>query len=347
VRSPALSRRAALALLASSVLLATGPSLARAADPPRLPERVPVRMPDGTTVDLAFEEYLKGVVPTEMPATWPEEALKAQAVAARSYAAAYLATRGAICTTTNCQAWHPARRSARADAAVDATRGQVLLHDGALAWTFFSSTCGGQTASGSGRAARYCRSVRCWLETDGSSAALDLRAESAASAFWARSERPAAFCARSPRFRHAITIDRAATEAAVERFLPAIATAAPRYKAGALGELREVIALERNGSGRIARMRLAGSGGSWDVTGESAIRSILRAAPTGDPQLSTALVLEPARSGDALSGLRVRGGGYGHGIGLCQHGARGMAERGHAYQAILRHYYQAVELVTL
>ena len=48
----------------------------------------------------------------------------------------------------------------------------------------------------------------------------------------------------------------------------------------------------------------------------------------------------------AVTGLDGRGGGYGHGIGLCQFGARGMAERGFDYRAILGHYYRGVELQT-
>jgi SpoIID/LytB domain protein len=78
-----------------------------------------------------------------------------------------------------------------------------------------------------------------------------------------------------------------------------------------------------------------------------ALRSILRSSPAASTYPSTAVVLECDRVGDQLVALRLRGGGYGHGLGLCQHGARGMALQGHAYDAILNRYYAEVDLVTL
>src|SRR5687768_11515354 len=135
-------RRAALAILASGALaggwVGHGPMAAArawAAEPAavKLPEKVPVRKPDGTVEEITLDDYLKGVVPSEMRSAWPMEALKAQAVAARTYAAAYYVTKGAICTTTSCQVWDPSRRAARTDEAVDATSRQVLVHGDALA----------------------------------------------------------------------------------------------------------------------------------------------------------------------------------------------------------------------
>jgi stage II sporulation protein D len=98
---------------------------------------------------LGLEQYLYGVVPAEMPHSWSAEALKAQAVVARSYA---LATR-----KTGAFDLYPDTRSqvylgldhefAESSAAVDATAGQVLLYDGRVATTYFFSTSGGRTAA--------------------------------------------------------------------------------------------------------------------------------------------------------------------------------------------------------
>ena len=103
---------------------------------------------------LPLDDYVKGVIAYEMPASWHPEAVKAQAVAARTYAvfnrAQYRKRYYQICDTTSCQVYggmggeHPL-----ASAAVDATAGQVLLHDGAPAFTQFSSSSGGWTAAGS------------------------------------------------------------------------------------------------------------------------------------------------------------------------------------------------------
>jgi stage II sporulation protein D len=99
---------------------------------------------------VGLEQYLYGVVPSEMPSTWAPEALKAQAVAARSYA---LATRQVaapfdVFSDTRSQMYlGVSNESQAATAAVDLTKGQVLFYGGTIAKTFFSSTSGGRTES--------------------------------------------------------------------------------------------------------------------------------------------------------------------------------------------------------
>jgi stage II sporulation protein D len=98
---------------------------------------------------VGLEQYLYGVVPSEMPYTWAPEALQAQAVAARSYA---LATKrsGAfdVYKDTRSQVYLGLdHEKASSTAAVDATAGKVLLYGGTVAKTFFYSTSGGRTAS--------------------------------------------------------------------------------------------------------------------------------------------------------------------------------------------------------
>ncbi|MGZ4289148.1 MAG: SpoIID/LytB domain-containing protein [Gaiellaceae bacterium] len=109
---------------------------------------------DGTMVDVVdrvgLEQYVKGVVPAEMPSTWAPEALKAQAVAARSYALANLAKGRPfdLYGDTRSQVYGGvALETAPASAAVDATKGQVVLYKGKVADTLFFSTSGGRTAS--------------------------------------------------------------------------------------------------------------------------------------------------------------------------------------------------------
>ena len=99
---------------------------------------------------VGLEAYLKGVVPAEMPSAWAPAALEAQAVAARSYA---LANRTGgrdfdLYGDTRDQVYGGvAAESSAASAAVDATKGQVVLYDGKVADTLFFSTSGGRTAS--------------------------------------------------------------------------------------------------------------------------------------------------------------------------------------------------------
>jgi stage II sporulation protein D len=99
---------------------------------------------------VGLEKYLYGVVPSEMPSNWSPEALKAQAVAARSYA---MATRqvGApfdLYSDTRSQVYLGiSHEQPTTSAAVDATKGQVLMYAGKVATTYFSSTSGGMTES--------------------------------------------------------------------------------------------------------------------------------------------------------------------------------------------------------
>jgi hypothetical protein len=101
---------------------------------------------------MDLEEYLRGVVPHEMSSSAPLEALKAQAVAARSYAMAALAPAGKprhgstadVCATDHCQAWS-ADTFPTTDAAVMSTAGQYLMSGDTIATAFYSGHCGGHT----------------------------------------------------------------------------------------------------------------------------------------------------------------------------------------------------------
>jgi len=116
-------------------------------------ERIRVKLADGSIADMELETYLRGVLPAEMFPSWDMEALKAQAVAARTYAKIAMANprhadEGAdICTGVHCQAYNADRIDPRTDLAVELTRGQVILYDGKLANAYYSATCGGQTRS--------------------------------------------------------------------------------------------------------------------------------------------------------------------------------------------------------
>ncbi|WP_456698717.1 SpoIID/LytB domain-containing protein [Aeromicrobium sp. P5_D10] len=101
---------------------------------------------------LTIEDYLRGVVGAEMPSGWSAEALKAQAVAARTYGARSLTSSRYydICDTTACQVYGGvARETASINAAITATKGKILTYGGSPALAQFSSSSGGYTAVGS------------------------------------------------------------------------------------------------------------------------------------------------------------------------------------------------------
>ncbi len=108
----------------------------------------------GRTINrVLVEDYVRGLVPAEMPTSWPTDAVRAQAVAARSYAVRLRTTRRSpsydLCDTTACQVYRGvAAETIRGDAAVRATAGKILTYRGTVALTQFASSNGGHSAQG-------------------------------------------------------------------------------------------------------------------------------------------------------------------------------------------------------
>ncbi len=133
-----------------AVCWAKADTLAQLAPPTEQPIRV--LFEDGSVQSMPLEEYVRVIVPGEVPASWPVEALKAQAIAARSYAQYAIehprhAPHADICTTTHCQHYDPAKVDPRSDQAVKQTQGLIASYQGQTANTLYSSRCGGHTFS--------------------------------------------------------------------------------------------------------------------------------------------------------------------------------------------------------
>ncbi|HXU73091.1 MAG TPA: SpoIID/LytB domain-containing protein [Polyangia bacterium] len=283
------------------------------------------------------DKLLAGLVPAEMSASSPPEALKAQAVAARNELLAKIGTRHLtdpyrLCSTVHCQVYAGAgREDARATAAVQATRGELLVrdHDGGLVDAVYSASCGGHGENNENVwGGTPDLSLRGRLDADPLLAArlpkfatigdAELRAWLA---IGPSADGP--WCARPKEaqinFRWQKPIDLAALESRV-----------------AVGRLRELTVLERGVSGRATRLRLVGDRGEKELHGELEIRRAL-----GNLK-SAMFVLDATRDASGhLASLTAIGGGHGHGVGMCQVGAVGMASSGKSYTDILRQYYPA------
>jgi SpoIID/LytB domain protein len=103
-----------------------------------------------------------------------------------------------------------------------------------------------------------------------------------------------------------------------------------------VGAVRDLRPLERGASGRVLRLEVVGASRTLALSPELAIRKALGGLK------SSLFVVDPAPGG-----FRFRGAGFGHGVGLCQNGAIGMADAGRAYRDILRHYYRGSEVVRI
>jgi len=274
---------------------------------------------------LSVEEYLYSVLPSEMPSHWPQACLQAQAVAARSYTLANLGrftARGfdllgsvASAAYRGLGAETPAVREA-----VDATRGLVLMQEGKPLSAFYSANCGGHTDT----------TLTAWGFPSALPAVPDPLQEPRPApldpeglARWL-SGRPAAYCSHpSYSSRSAYRWQLWVSRQEIER----------RLEDPELGSILAIVPGGRGQSGRAAEARIRGTTGELTVR-----RDALRWALGG--LRSNLFVVEPKLGRDGLPEYFLfTGGGWGHGVGLCQSGAAGMAAVGYSAGEILARYY--------
>lgn len=250
------------------------------------------------------EDYLRGVVPAEMPGSWPSAALAAQAVIARTYVAARInpALPYDTCATESCQVYRGvAAEQSGSDAAIQATAGQVVAYGDRPASTYFSSDSGGFTASSEeawGKALPY----------------LVAQADP--------------YSAGSPRASWRLEVGAAQ-----------VAQAAASYRVR-VGTLRDVRVSRASASGRAQEITLTGSGGVARLSGADA-GGFVRALGAAS---SRATLSGPVGPGTPLL---VEGSGSGHGVGLSQYGALGLARAGQDHLHILGFYYPGTALSLL
>jgi stage II sporulation protein D len=272
------------------------------------------------------ENYLRGVVPVEIGRLKALQinAMKAQAVAARTYALANLGRRASngfdVLATVEDQVYKGYTVENRlTDRAIAETHGVIATYKGRIIKTFYSSTCGGRTESvhdaWESPSLPYLKSVR-------------------------DRGHGGVFCASSPVFRWKIQWNRATLEGILGATLP------KKYRRITGGiDLLDLRIRKRSGSGRVKVLEIKTRRGVVRVK-KDRIRSVLRRPERGRPPLRSTLFslkIHRDRRGRPRT-IIASGGGYGHGIGLCQFGAIGMANQGYRFDQILRHYYRGVKI---
>jgi stage II sporulation protein D len=278
-----------------------------------------------------MENYLLGVVPYEIGRVGPEllEASKAQAVAARTYAFRYMGRREAlgfdVFATVQDQVYGGAAGEHEpVSVAVRETAGEILTYAGEPVEAFYHSTCAGQTAAieevwFGERPRPYLVSV------------VDVNPATGEP-----------FDITSNRFRWT---ERWTHEQLREIFNRTLADSLP---AGVrdVGEIRNFEVLRRTPSGRIGMMRITTSNATFDVGGDRIRWIFLR--PEGPILNSSKFDVRIERDAQGRpTEIVAEGGGWGHGIGMCQVGAMGRARAGQDYRTILRTYYPGTEIVRL
>lgn len=276
---------------------------------------------------VALEEYLLGVVPAEIgdrPAS-DLEAVKAQAVAARTYTIAYLGVRDSLGfdvfgdVTDQVYAGLASERAVTTRA-VRETRGVVATHGGRPIDAYYHSTCGGATAA---IGEVWPRPARPYL----------VSVSDAMPGAEGRS-----YCDISPHFRWEERWGIAQLREVLARTLPLRTGIA----AAQLGAIVDVRVTERSQSRRVRRLEIETARAAYTVYGDD-IRWVLE-RPAGGPLRSTFFVATWMNRGSGEDELVVQGGGWGHGVGMCQWGAIGRARAGKSYEEILTAYYPGIRL---
>jgi len=292
---------------------------------------------------LPLEEYIAGVVPREMPTTFGIEALKAQAIAARSYTLYYLGRHQAegfdLCAGTHCQIYsgRPDALS-RACTAVYNTRGQIMIYQDQPVKALYHSTCGGETADGiyldrNSDDLPYLRGV-----TDIPDADSRLNGEAAVSKFIANF--PRAYCDISKRYRWEAIYTAAAVNALIAENLAKL-VGQSSLKPGKVKDLR----IAERDAGRVKALEVQCEAGDFLVK-EDAIRWLFgRGNGRGLQSTFFTLKVERDKAGNPTKYI-FSGAGWGHGVGMCQYGAEGRARAGQSAAEILRTYYPGTELWT-
>ncbi len=251
---------------------------------------------------VPMEDYLMGVVPAEMPSSWHMEALKSQAVAARTYAVdSILSPPNSIYhleSTTQSQVYGGIKReTVRSNQAVRDTAGEILIYQNKPARTFYHSNSGGKTES----------PEHVWGYTG--------------LTYLVAVDSP--HCRAAENFEWKIFLSRNQMQ--------------DKLKSLDLEEIKGIKISESTPSGRAKTMEIEGKDKTVSMNavefrravGQTVMRSLLF-----EIQLEEEI-------------FRIKGQGFGHGVGMSQWGSKGMAEKSYDYRDILAFYYKGTELVNI
>lgn len=309
---------------------------------------------------LPMEEYLLGVVTSEMPQSWPIEAIKAQAVAARTYTQRNLGKHGRydLCDSTDCQQYNGVNgESAASKQAVNATKGVMAYYDGALISATYFSSSGGHTQSAEdvwGTAVPYLVGVDEINETGGKQ--------------WVRTFSYAEMtemckkCALNVGTVTAVKVGETFSSGLVKTMIIEGSTGAVTLERdeisqlfknapeGALSSHNFKVSTSSSKSNSVYVLA-SDNEGSVDI---NVISAVSADGTVGPLKNVNAVVIgsedeyvissEENNMTVAQDSVTITGSGYGHGVGMSQYGAKGMAELGYNYIEILKHYYTGIDV---
>jgi SpoIID/LytB domain protein len=310
------------------------------------------------------DSYLRGVLGSEMPASYHLEAVKAQAVTARTYGLRPRIDHSAqdfdVCDSYLCCqnfVGNVEQINARYTAAIEATHNQVLTYHDKPILALFSSCAGGHTENYENcfsdlKTRQFPSEPIPYLQgvAEGS-VPYDLADQTGLKQFW-HLVKPNTCDAWSPHFKWKVTISADALESHMHHVVAQMLEDKEQSSfikppaSRKFGQIEHFKIVRRGVSGTAVALAIHTSSGVWVVEKELVIRSVFKNPEAKLGRLKSARVFFEHQSDSLglLSSLTVFGMGWGHGVGLQQTGAQGLAQAGQLYSQILSHYFAGTSL---
>ena len=273
--------------------------------------------------ELYLEEYLKGVVPSEMPSSYEEQALMAQAVCARTYAWKQMQGEGVsgypadVDDSVSYQVYGNIQPQESTSEAVEETKGLILTREGEPIEAYYFSTSAGATSTdeiwGAEEAAPYLKSVVCEFDEN------------------------------SPWREWKVTIPWENLQQKVSE------------RTGTQEKLLSVEVVRKNESGAAISLQVVTESGDFSVDQEYEIRKLLSpqgctitekdgTETDGGSLLPSAYFTLKQKKGESVE---VTGGGYGHGVGMSQTAANEMAKEAYSFEEILKYFFNGITIESM
>lgn len=292
-------------------------------------------------VELPLEDYLKGVVPYEIGPDAPMEALKAQAIAARSEAVVALTSKlyagmgYNLTSDVECQVFSGnKKRNANTDKAIEETKGIILSENGVPMNAYYASNCGGHSEliTNVWPSRKPFKSYKLAKSDNSMAKNLNLQGEEQVKD-WINAS-PDVFCnpdngTKLPLFSQ----ENFRWQKKYELSSVANMISDDSLK----GKLLKINPKKRGPSGRIYHAMFVFESDTMEVKGELNIRQKWK------PALRSSCFYTEVNN----DSLYIYGAGWGHGVGMCQSGAISQAKQGFQYPQILQHYYPKAKLMEI
>ncbi len=312
--------------------------------------------------ELPLETYLSGVVPSEVPARFHPQALRAMACVARTYTLSHLKRHESqgfdLCDSVHCHVYGGLRaEKPNVNEIVSSTAGWILQYGRQPIDATYHAVCGGwgdapqnvwdsfqpqpylQVKPDIAEAA-YFKLVSAQAKRNGTQRATASGKQASPLSEEENKWRsfidnpPQSYCQRATRFRWRVEFTRDELDEKLRTSLVAMRGIAPEQ----VGALRDIRVEKRTASGRVASLRIVTDKGDF-LCGGDKVRWLTSGGRVGAGAIQSSLFYV-IHEGERFVFV---GGGWGHGVGLCQEGAEGRAQAGQSYAQILHHYYpQAV-----